>query len=255
MKILPAILPVYVVFGLTIVVSQATGHPPGLFLSLSTSGIVTRFVLATPVLVAPIAILPRLLSYAAKLVKNNRLLGQFARTRAVPHQEFTVSDDLVLRPFQGMALSLIFAERFLSFLEYSTGTSFASLLLRSTIFAFLMVSPLISLFLSIMWTFDDLGVKQYNKETGEARMLGSSIGVAIPLITGAISVFTMFRRASPIDALIDLVGALMILYPPYVIFVILHHEFVRRRFADLSGRLPFERIEIEVTHLRKRHRA
>lgn len=254
MKMLSAILPACMVFGFTIIISVATGHPADLFLSVSTSGIVTRFVLAAPVLVAPLAILPRLLTFAAKLVKNNRLLGQFARTRAVPHQEFTVSDDLVLRPLQGIALSLIFAERFLNFLEHSTGTSYASVVLRSTVFAFLMVNPLISLFLSFMWTFDDLGVRLYNEETGEARMLGSSIGIAVPLITGAISVFTMFHRTSSIDALIDLVGALMILYPPYVFFVVSHHEFVRRRFTDLSKRLPFERLEIEVTHLKKRRR-
>jgi hypothetical protein len=105
-----------------------------------------------------------------------------------------------------------------------------------------------------MWTFDDLGVRLYSKETGEARMLGSSVGIAVPLITAAISVFTMFHRAYPIDALIDLVGSLMILYPPYVLFVIFHHEFVNRRFTDLSRRLPFERLEIEVTHLKKRRR-
>ena len=243
--------PALLVLALTVIISLAMGHPEGLFLARSTSSILIRFVFATPVLVAPIAILPRLLTLAANLTKSNRFLGYFVKTRAVPHREFTVSSDLVLRPLQGMALSLIFAERFLYFLEFSTGTSYPNVIVRSTVFAFLMVNPLISLFLSFMWTFDDLGVKLYSKKTGEARMLGSSIGIAVPLITGAIGVSTLFHRTYPMDALVDLLGGLMILYPPYVLFVIIHHEFVRRRFTNLSERLPFERLEEKVVHSKR----
>ena len=170
------------------------------------------------------------------------------RSKGAPHHEFTVSNDLLLRPFQGIALSLIFAERFLDFLEFYTGISYTSILIRSTVFAFLMVNPLISLFLSFVWTFDDLGVKVYNKRTDELRMLGRSIGIAIPLITGGVGVFALFHRAYFLDALIDLVGTLMVLYPPYLIFVIFHHEFVRRRFVDFSQRLPFDKLETKVTH-------
>jgi hypothetical protein len=80
-------------------------------------------------------------------------------------------------------------------------------------------------------------------------MLGRSIGIAIPLITGAIGTFTIFHRTHPIDALIDLVGTLMVLYPPYVLCVIFHHQFVRSRFIDLSQRLPFDRLETKVKHM------
>jgi len=243
-----ALLPALIVFGLTIVISLITGNPEDLFLAHSTSSILAKFMLATPVLMMPIAILPRILTYAGR-IKNDQLFGWLVISKAGPHHEFTVSNDLLLRPFQGVALSLIFAERFLEFLEFSTGNSYTSILIRSTVFAFLMVNPLISLFLSFVWTFDDLGVKVYNKRTDELRMLGRSIGIAIPLITGGVGVFTMFHRAYFMDAFIDLVGTLMVLYPPYLLFVIFHHEFVRKRFVDLSQRLPFDKLEVKVTHL------
>ncbi len=248
MKMSLAVLPAFLVLALTVAISLATGHHGDLFLAHSTGSILIRFALVTPILVAPIAIIPRLLNLAGRLVKNNKLFGWFVKSRAVPHQDFTVSDDLVLRPLQGMALSMIFAERFIDFLVFSTGASYASILIRTTVFALLMLNPLISLFLSFMWTFDDLGVKIYSKETGETRMLGRSIGIALPLITGAIGVSTLFHRTYFMDAVIDLLGGFMVLYPPYVLFVIFHHEYVRRRFADLSRRLPFEGIETKVKH-------
>jgi len=251
LKIAQAILPPFLVLAVTVIISWATGNPQDLFLSYSTVGILIRFFLATPVLVAPIAVTPWLLALTARLERNSGLLGQFVRTAASPHHEFTLSDDLTLRPMQGIALSLIFAERFLNFLEYSTGVSYIAMVVRSTVFAFLMVNPLISLLLAFMWTLDDLGVRLYNEETGETRMLGSSIGIVLPLITGAIGVTTLFHRTTPTYALLDLIGSFMVLYPPYVVFSILHHEYVRRRFAGLSRILPFDRIETKVRHLRR----
>ena len=247
MKMPQAILPAFLVLALTVIVSLATGHPEYMFLSRTTIGILIRFAIVTPVLVAPIAIIPRLLTLTARLAKSSGILGQFVRTRAHPHHEFTVSDDLVLRPLQGMALSMVFAERFLSFLEFSTGTSYSAILVRSTIFAFLMLNPLISLFLSYMWTFDDLGVKIYHRQTGEARMLGGSIGIILPLISGVIGVSILFRRTYFADALMDLLGGFMVLYPPYVLCVIFHHQYVRKHFAALLERLPFRILETKVT--------
>jgi hypothetical protein len=242
-----ALLPAFIVFGLTIIISLMTGNPEDLFLAHSTSSVLAKFMLATPVLMIPIVILPRVLTYAGK-IRNDQLFGLLVRSKGAPHHEFTISNDLLLRPFQGIALSLIFAARFIDFLEFSTGISYTGILIRSTVFAFLMVNPLISLFLSFVWTFDDLGVKVYNKRTDELRMLGRSIGVALPLITGVVGVFTLFHRTYFLDSLVDLVGTLMVLYPSYLLFVIFHHEFVRRRFTDFSQRLQFDKLETKVTH-------
>ena len=49
-----ALLPALIVFGLTIIISLVTGNPEDLFLALSTSSVLAKFMLATPVLMIPI---------------------------------------------------------------------------------------------------------------------------------------------------------------------------------------------------------
>lgn len=100
-----AVLPCFAVLGITIIVSVLTGNPDDLFLSRSTEGILARFVLATPVLSMPIGLLPRILTQAGRFTKSSGLFGQFVKSKVTPFHEPTVSNDLVLRPLQGMALS------------------------------------------------------------------------------------------------------------------------------------------------------
>ena len=249
MKMPLAVSLALLVLALTLIISSATGQPEGLFLSRSTIGILIRFVISAPILVAPIAILPIVLASVVNL--GNGFFGQFVKTKANPHHEFDVSLDLVVRPSQGIALSMLFAEKFLNFLEYSTGTSYVSIVVRSTVFAFMMVNPLISLFLSFIWALDDLGVRIFDRKTGEVRMPGSIVGTILPLIAGAVGVSSLFRRTFFVDALIDLLGVFMVLYPPYALFIIFYHELVRRRGAALSERLLLERVE---TTVKKRER-
>ena len=58
--------------------------------------------------------------------------------------------------------------------------------------------------------------------------------------------FLLFHRTFFMDAIMDLVEVLMVLYPPYLLFVLVHHEFVRRRGADLSKTLFFETVETKM---------
>jgi len=241
-----AVLPAFLVLALTVTISLVTGHPEYLFLAHSTGGILIRFAIVTPLLALPIVIVSRLLTLTIRLERTSRFFGRFVRIRAHPHHEFTISEDLVLRPLQGIGLSMVFAERFLSFLEFSTGISYAAILVRSTVFAFLMLNPLISLFLSYMWTFDDLGVRLYHQQTGETHMLGSGVGVILPLISGVIGVSILFHRTYFLDALMDLLGGFMVLYPPYVLFVVIHHQYVRKHFTALLEMLPFRMLEAKL---------
>lgn len=238
-----AVSPAILILILMLIISIVTGHPQGLFPTSSIRGIPLRFVIVTLTLVAPVSLLPRLLALAGNMTKNERIFGQLVKATASPNQEFSKSVAWVLRPLQGIGLSMIFAERFLSFLEFSVGVSYARLVPLSL---FVMTSALVSLFLSAVWALDDLGVKFYNRKTGEVRMAGSSVGTVLPLIAGAIGVSSLFHRSSPVDALIDLLWIVMVLYPPYVLFVVCHQEFVRRRRAALSEKLLLKRMETKV---------
>jgi hypothetical protein len=107
-------------------------------------------------------------------------------------------------------------------------------------------SALASLFLAVVWTLDDLGVKIYNVNTGEVRMVGTSVGTILPLLAGAIGISGLFHLNSPLDALLELIEIAAVLYPPYLCFVIAHHEFIKKRSAVLSEKLPIKRVETKI---------
>jgi hypothetical protein len=112
-------LPAVLVLALTLVISFVSRHPAGLFFTNSIRGIPARFVVATLALVLPLWMLPAILGLTGKIVKNNPWLGQFVMTTTSIDQDLGISIAWILRPVQGMSVSLIFAERFLSFLESS----------------------------------------------------------------------------------------------------------------------------------------
>jgi len=239
-----AISPAILVLILMLMISLVTGHPQDLFFTRSTRGILVRTVIVTLTLVAPIGILPSVLALAANLAKSEKFFGQLVKA-TTPNREFSKSIAWILRPLQGIGLSIVFGERFLSFLELSVGDSYARLLVRLTLF--MMSGAPVSLFLSAVWALDDLGVRIYNKKTGEVRTTGNSVGTVLPLIAGAIGVSGLFQHSSPLDALRDLLQIVMVLYPPYVLFAICHGEFIRRRTGVLSGKLLLRRIETNVS--------
>jgi len=239
-----AVSPSIFVLGLTLFVSFVTGHPEGLFLTRSIRGIPTRFVIVTFIVVLPILAVPRLLALVGRLGKNEESPVQLVRTLTIPHQEFSKAVDWFFRPLQGIALSLLFAERFLNLLEVSVGPTIAALLARASLFV--IGSALVSLFLAVVWTLDDLGVKIYNMKTGEVRMVGTSVGTILPLLAGAIGISGLFHLNSPLDALLDLIEIAAVLYPSYLCFVIAHHEFIKKRSAVLSEKLPIKRVETKI---------
>jgi hypothetical protein len=233
------------VFTLTLIISLVSGHPAGLFFTNSIRGILARFAIATLALALPIWLLPGILGLTGKTVKNNPWLGQFVMTAKSSNQDFGMTIAWIVRPVQGMSVSLIFAERFLSFIESSVSASYAALLLL--LLLFVIGGVLTSLFLSIIWALDDLGVRIYSVKTGEVRMAGTTVGTIFPLIAGAIGVAGLFHASLPADALIDLLEIVTVLYPPYVVFTVIHHEFVRRRSSVLRRRLVTKRIETRVS--------
>jgi len=229
---------------LTLIISFVSGHPPGLFLTNSIRGIPTRFAIATLVLVLPLWSLSGFLDLTGKIVRNYSWIGQFVKPTAAFNRDLSRFTTWIARPVQGISLSLIVAERFLSFLEASISGPLAAVLFRLSLFV--IGGALTSVFLSIIWTLDDLGVRIYNAKTGEVRMAGSSVGTILPMITGAIGVSTLFHTSLPSDAILDLLEIVTVLYPPYILFTVFHHEFVKRKKLSLARNLAIKRIETKV---------
>ena len=215
-----------------------------MFLTNSIRGIPTRFAIATLVLVLPLWSLSGFLDLTGKIVRNYSWIGQFVKPTAAFNRDLSRFTTWIARPVQGISLSLIVAERFLSFLEASISGPLAAVLFRLSLFV--IGGALTSVFLSIIWTLDDLGVRIYNAKTGEVRMAGSSVGTILPMITGAIGVSTLFHTSLPSDAILDLLEIVTVLYPPYILFTVFHHEFVKRKKLSLARNLAIKRIETKV---------
>jgi hypothetical protein len=247
-KIAIAVMPAVFVLVLTMVISFVTGHPEDLFLTRSIRIIPIRFVVLTILLAAPILALPRLLTFTSKITKNRGVFGlELVRSNTNVDRELSKLVVWALRPLQGISVSLILAERFLGLLEFSTGVSYPRFLV--SIALLFMGGAFTSVFLSVVWAFDDLGVKIYNSKTAEVHMTGSSIGTFLPLITGAIGVFGLFHTNLPMDALTDLLEIVMVLYPSYVFFAVLHHEFIARRSLVLSEKLQLKRVQTTISQI------
>ena len=91
-----------------------------------------------------------------------------------------------------------------------------------------------------------MGVKIYDHKTSQVRTAGGSIGTILPLVTGIIGISTLFHFVSPVDALIELLQIVIVLYPSYVIFVTAHNEFLKRRIGLISRRVNLITIDINI---------
>ncbi len=235
-RVMIMVSPALFILLLTVIISLATGHPHGLFLARSIRSLIVRFVLVTLIFIAPVLILPKLLVLVVNMARNEGPLGRFVRAASNSCQELTRSDAWIIRPLQGIGLAMIFAERLENLLEF----------LPVRLVLFFMGSALVSLFLSVVWALDDLGVRIYNSKKGEVYMAGRSIGTVLPLITGAIGITSLLHLSSPLDAVTELLEIVMVLYPSYVFFVIFHNEFIKKRMTSLSERFLLKGIEMNL---------
>jgi hypothetical protein len=229
---------------LTLIISLVSGHPPDLFLTNSIRGLSIRFAIATLALVLPLWSLSGFLDLTGKIVRTYSWIGQLVKPEMAFNQDLNVFTAWAVRPIQGISLSLIVAERLLSFLEASISGPLAAVLLRLSLFV--IGGALTSVFLSIVWTLDDLGVRIYNAKTGEVHMAGSSVGTILPMITGAIGVSSLLHTSVPSDAILDLLEIVAVLYPPYILFTVFHNEFVQRKKLHLTQKLALRQIETKV---------
>jgi len=154
----------------------------------------------------------------------------------------------LLRPFQGIGIGLLFGTKLLLVLQVVTGTTAsASLLIPKGQFQFgrfLIVSGitiLVSLLLSTLWTLDDMGIRYFNRKNHEIKMIGKYAGTLMPIVFGLYGVFSLFGEFPKVQALVYLFQMVVILYPSFTVFSVLHAHFVQKRAEALSKRLFFEK--------------
>ena len=152
------------------------------------------------------------------------------------------------RPFQGIGIGLLFATKLLGVLQIVSGTAAtASLLLPQSQFQPVRllivtgITVLVSLLLSTLWTMDDLGIRYFNRKDYEIKMIGKYMGTLMPIVFGLYGVFSLFGEFSKMQAFIYLIQMIVILYPPFTIFSVVHAHFVQKRAEALLNRLLSEK--------------
>jgi len=87
---------------------------------------------------------------------------------------------------------------------------------------------MISLLLSILWTFDDLGITYFSRKNQEIRMMGKYVGTLIPVLFGFCGAFSLLSRFPTEQALLCLIQIVVILYPLLPISAFSTPTFSRR---------------------------
>jgi hypothetical protein len=150
----------------------------------------------------------------------------------------------VIRPFQGIGLAMLLATKLLMLLEIYTGSKITveTILPQGEFntrrfFSGIAIGVAVSMLLSLLWALDDLGVRHYNKKSGEIRMIGKYVGLLLPLFFGFYGILSLFQDYSQVLVAKYVGQMIVVLYPPFVIFNVLHSRYLRSREHILLGRL------------------
>ena len=201
-----------------------------------------RFFRLSLILLLPLLCLPWVFTLTNHLFrKGSRELVQLKQER---NQNISPLKNWILRPFQGIGISMLIATKLIFFLEiYSGGSIDASVILPPLSFSpwrFLTITAMVvtvSLMLSYLWSLDDLGIRLYNRKTKEIRMIGKYLGLILPVILGFSGMMALSRNHSMMTALQYCVQIVLILYPPFLVFNVFHAFYINRSEGRLLQRL------------------
>jgi hypothetical protein len=129
-----ALSPAIIIFVGALVISFIVGTTTSLFLVQSKTRILVRFLAITVVLLAPLPILPPLVTFIGKTVTAEGFLGRLVKDRIGRGAQFSKYLLWIIRPLQGIGLSLIFSNQLLNLFRTYPETSFLSALVRPILF-------------------------------------------------------------------------------------------------------------------------
>ena len=147
----------------------------------------------------------------------------------------------IFRPLQGIGIGLLFETKLLAALQIITGVTAQPFLFFSRgqfeLGRMLIISGItvvISLFLSTLWTLDDVGIRVVNRKDQEIKMIGKYVGTLMPILFGFYGIFSLIADYPDRQAFIFLFRIVMVLYPPFAVFAVLHFRFLRSREEQFS---------------------
>ena len=209
---------------------------------------VFRFFRMSLFLCLPLILLPSIFHNLGSLISKRK--KAFILIKRKQKLEMRPLKHWLFRPFQGIGIGLLFATKLLGILQIVTGsTATASIMLpqgkfqAGRLLVVTGITILVSLVLSTLWTFDDLGIRYFNRKDYEIKMVGKYVGTLMPIVFGLYGVFSLFDQFSRMQAFTYLFQMIVILYPSFTVFSVFHAHLVQKKARDLSRRLFLEKGE------------
>jgi hypothetical protein len=201
-----------------------------------------RFLRLSLLLTLPLLLLPSLCTLLEGIFnRGTRYLIQLQEDRDPAIHPLK---NWVIRPFQGIGLAMLLATKLLTLLEFYSGSKItvATILPQGAFnvgrfFSLIAIGVVVSLLLSCLWTLDDLGVRHYNRKTREVRMIGKYVGLLLPIFFGFYGMISLFQDNAQLIVAKYVAQMVVVLYPPFVVFNVLHSRYLKRREEVLLRRL------------------
>jgi len=212
-----------------------------------------RFLRLSFILILPILVIPYICTIVSRLLhtKHGRLIQlQEERTLEIDHLYVWL-----LKPLQGIALTMLAAVKLVGFLQIYLGESITgSVIIPTGQFHFTrflganIILIVTSIFLSFLWTLDDLGIRYYNTKSGEVKMVGKYVGVLLPIIFGLYGMIALFKDSDRYLAIWNVLQMSLVLYSPFVLLAVVHFLYIRRKEPALIKRLKILKKPPVVRH-------
>lgn len=197
-----------------------------------------RFFRITLLLCLPLYALPPLYGFVVDRIRRKILLaGDIRGLHLTPVKHW------IFRPFQGIGIGLLFEAKLLVALQVITGVTTRpfplfprSQFLLGRLLVISGIIVVISLFLSVLWTLDDVGIRYVNRKDQEIRMIGKYVGTLMPVIFGFYGIFSLAADFPTFQVFVYLLKTALILYPPFTVFSVLHSRFLINKAEYFSSK-------------------
>jgi len=192
-----------------------------------------RFARFTFVLCMPLVVLPIIYRFIVRTTVNSLIrIDQKIKLTIDPYKHW------FFRPLQGIGIGLVFGTKLIAILQLISGpVAGNSLLVSESIFqigrllAVTTIAVVVSLLLSTLWTFDDVGIRYFNKKDQELKMIGKYVGTIVPFIFGMYGILSLLASYSAGESSLLVFKIAVVLYPPLSVFTICHAYFVKKKIG------------------------
>jgi len=201
----------------------------------------TRYLRLSLTLVLPLFLLPPFSTAMQGLLRRGgrELVATTDRDTAI-----TAVKSYVIRPIQGIGVTLLLGAKLLSFLQgfAAIPAGIATVLpppqfALGRLLALSAIVALVSLLLSYLWTVDDLGIRHRNNRTGEIKMVGKYLGVLLPTLFGVSGFFSLLHDEPWPLAVGHVMQMAIVFYPPFLTLAVCHALYLQRRGGILLSKI------------------